>query len=178
MMKLVFAALVLWPVAQDPRELKPGLLGEYFLVGEEIDDFPTPKRLKPHVRKTDPAIDFKDTAEGFAGTELKDYFFVRWTGVIRLPEDGAYRFTLDSDDGSRLLIDGKLVVDNGGLHGMGERHGPPVELKAGNRALKLEFFENERGAGCKLLWTRPAGEKEIVPAGVLFHPKDPDLDKP
>lgn len=169
------AVLLLLP--QDAPGLKPGLLGEYYSIGEEIDDFPALKNRKPAARKIDGTIDFKDTAEGFNGTDLRDYFCVRWTGVIRIPEDGEYLFLLNSDDGSRLKVDGRLAVDNGGLHGMGERAGAPMTLKKGDLPLQLDFFENERGAGCHLLWKPPGGEKAVVPAAALFHAADARLDK-
>jgi len=67
-----------------------------------------------------------------------------------------------------LFIDGKQVVDNGGLHPMEEKSGQ-VDLKAGDHALKLEFFENEGDAGCKFSWQPPGQDKEIVPGAVLSH---------
>lgn len=162
--------LTLLLIPQEKPELRPGLLGEYYSIGEEIDDFPALKGRKPDLRRIDPAIEFKDTAEGFNGAPFKDHFAVHWTGVIRIATEGVYRFTLDSDDGSRLRIDGKLAVDNGGLHGMGERDGGSVVLKAGDHPLVLDYFENERGAGCILMWTPPGDGKAVVPAEVLFHP--------
>jgi len=63
-------------------------------------------------------------------------------------------------------MDGKQVVDNGGLHPMEEKSGE-MELKAGEHELKVEFFENEVDAGCKFSWQPPGKEKEIVPATAL-----------
>lgn len=37
-----------------------------------------------------------------------------WTGWIQAPASGTFTFYLESDDGSRLYIDGVLRVDNGG----------------------------------------------------------------
>src|SRR4029434_6945093 len=37
------------------------------------------------------------TQEGFHGTQLVDFFYVRWTGNINIPKDGRYAFFLESD---------------------------------------------------------------------------------
>ncbi len=47
-----------------------------------------------------------------------DYYGFEFEGFIQIPEDGIYEFMTDSDDGSQLFIDGNLVADNDGLHGM------------------------------------------------------------
>ena len=70
--------------------------------------------------------------------------------------------------GSPVFIDGKQVVDNGGAHGMEEVSGN-LDLTTGNHALKVEFFEKDIDAGCKLSWQSEKIEKQIVPAEVLFH---------
>lgn len=164
-------------VASPPQDdLKPGLLGEYYEIGEEIDDFPSLKGMKPALRRIDRQIDFAVGNGRFGGTPLIDQFFVRWTGVLRVPKQGKYMFYLESDDGSRLLIGGKLVVDNNGLHGMEERSGD-IDLKAGDHDLRVEFYDNFAGAGCRLRWDSGEINREIVPAEALFHRRDKDLDK-
>ncbi len=46
------------------------------------------------------------------------HFGFRYTGYVNVPKPAAYTFWTDSDDGSNLYIDGKLVVDNDGLHSL------------------------------------------------------------
>lgn len=178
---LLAASLLCDAPAQD--DLKPGLLGEYFRIGREIDDFPPLKELEPELVRVDKQVNFESADEAFAETPFADQFAVRWTGVIRIPKDGNYTFHTESDDGSRLLINGKIVVDNGGLHAMEEKGGA-VELKAGDHAILIDFFENGGGAGCKVSWEGPDLPKEIIAAGALFHrksaaaggpPPEPDL---
>lgn len=151
-------------------ELEPGLVGEYFNIGEELSDFPDVKDKKPTKAKVDKDVNIDSTEDGFNGTDLTEQFYVRWTGVIKIEKDGKYKFYTESDDGSRLFIDGKQVVDCGGLHGMEEKDGE-VELKAGNHEIKVDFFENGGGAGCKASWEPAGGAKESIPAKVLFHKK-------
>ena len=82
--------------------------------------------------------------------------------------EGRYTFFVESDDGSRLFIDGKQVLDNGGAHVMEEVAGS-LSLTAGDHALKIEFFEKDIDAGCIFRWKSDKFEKQVVPAGVLFH---------
>jgi len=65
--------------------------------------------------------------------------------VFQVDRDGDYRFTLNSDDGSKLYVDGKLVVDNDGTH-------PPKAVSAGVKLTKgvhkvtVDFFQAGGGA--------------------------------
>jgi putative heme-binding domain-containing protein/fibro-slime domain-containing protein len=113
-------------------------------------------------------VDVAETAGRFPPTRLSDNFCVRYSGVIRCPTQGAYTFYTNSDDGSWLYLDGKLVVDNGGSHAMREREGR-VDLAAGDHELRLDFVEEEGEAGCILSWAFDGRDKEVVPAGALFH---------
>ncbi|MDP2106589.1 MAG: PA14 domain-containing protein, partial [Desulfobulbaceae bacterium] len=108
----------------DTNELVPfatsGLKGEYWNIGHtinnlsEIDFTATPT----HTR-TDSQVSFSD-GDGMSGLGLYDYFAARWTGSIRADVEGDYTFFINSDDGSRLYIDGNLVIDNDGVHGARE----------------------------------------------------------
>ena len=120
--------------------LQPGLLGRYYQLTGSLEDFPQlPAGQKPAVERVDNQINFASTLEAFPGTKLVDNFYISWTGAIRIPKDGGYVFFLESDDGSRLFIDGKQVVDHGGTHDMTEMSGR-AELKAGDHEIKNSVF--------------------------------------
>jgi len=160
--------------ADDASDWKPGLIGEYFAIGTELMDFPSiAAEKKPNITKVDRVINIPHADQSFNDTSLTDQFYIRWTGAIKIEKDGKYTFFTESDDGSRLFIDGKPVVENGGNHGMIEKSGE-VELKAGTHDIKMEFFEDGGGAGCVLKWQPPASEKAVIPANVLFHKKGAD----
>jgi hypothetical protein len=167
---LIAVCLVVACNLTSAAELEPGLGGEYFDLGSNVEDFPKLEGKKPALKRVDKTINFRSTGPTFPGTKLDNHFAIRWTGKIKIPKDGAYTFYLESDDGSRLLIDGKTVVDNGGLHEMQEQQGN-AELKAGEHDLVIDYFENENdgGAGCVLSWKTKGTEKEVVPASALFH---------
>ncbi len=150
-------------------EGEPGLLAEFFRTEEGSEDFPNvPAGKAPDLKRVDKDINVESTQDEWPGTPFKDFFYIRWTGMIRIPAAGAYTFYLESDDGSRMFIDGKQVLDNGGAHAMEEVAGA-MHLTAGSHALKVEYFEKDIDAGCKLRWKSESIEKQIVPASVLFH---------
>jgi hypothetical protein len=167
---LAFSLLVAARYALAGDEPEPGLVCEFFNVGQELNDFPDLKDQKAAKTWIDKEVNVDAGDGAWPNTDLSDYFFIRWTGVIRIEKDGKHKFYTESDDGSRLLIDGKQTVDNGGLHAAEEKNGE-VELSAGDHDLTLEFFENTGEASCKFSWQAPGGLKEIVPAKALFHRK-------
>jgi hypothetical protein len=176
---LALLAAVPSAIGQQPPEdeMKPGLIAEFFNIGKPLQEFPTiAAERKPDLRRVDRLINYEVTADTFPGTDMADHFYVRWFGRIKIPRDGKFTFFTESDDGSRLWIDGKVVVDNGGLHAMEEKSGD-VELKAGDHDLKVELFENDGEVGIKLSWEAPNAAKEILPEGAFIHKKDKDLDK-
>jgi hypothetical protein len=98
-------------------------------------------------------------------------FAARWTGRIDPPASGNYRITTVSDDGVRLWLDGKIVIENWTDHAPTEDHAT-VELVAGRAVnLKLEYYQGGGGATARLRWTRPDGVSETVPAGRLLPPE-------
>jgi hypothetical protein len=97
-------------------------------------------------------------------------FAARWSGRIDPPSSGTYRITTVSDDGVRLWLDGKLVIENWTDHAPTEDHAT-VELAAGRTVeLKLEYYQGGGGAVARLKWTRPDGVTEVVPADRLRLP--------
>ena len=74
----------------------------------------------------------------------KDQFGTRFSGFLQIPKDGEYRFFVSSDDGAKLLINGKLIVDNDGIHPGGFRDNAE-RLKAGAHDLVVEYFEYHGG---------------------------------
>ncbi len=121
-----------------------GLRGEYF-VGTE-------RQGTPKIVRIDPTVDFAWDLAAPAPELPADGFSVRWTGRLTAPQSGRYALALRSDDGARLYLDGKLVVDVWGNH-------PPtlkmteLELVAGRQYdLVLEYFEGIIGATVQLLW--------------------------
>ena len=151
------------------EKLPSGLVGEYFLLPQKLGEADQPPAsLKPFFVRVDGQVNFPEAGQEFYGTKLADNFCVRWTGVLRIEQAGKYSFHTSSDDGSRLYIDGKLVVENWGPHGMTKKSGE-IELEAGDHDIRIAYEEISGSAGCIVGWTPPSGKEEVVPASVLFH---------
>lgn len=84
-----------------------------------------------------------------------DSFGYVFTGFLKVPEAAAYTFALDSDDGSRLTIDGKQILEYDGIHGTGEPRTATVELPAGRLPFRLDYFQGLHGKGLSLSWAGP-----------------------
>lgn len=98
--------------------------------------------------------------QGFPGVADRfEWFAIRYSGGFHLAEAGAYTFRLSSDDGSKLVIDGKLVIDNDGQHPPREMTGR-AELTAGDHTMTLEYFQGPRYEINLQLWVTPPGKPE------------------
>ena len=110
---------------------EPGLQADYYDMENALSKIirTLPADKKPTVSRVEKQVNYESVDEKFAGTDLSVHFFTRWTGLLRIPKDGKYTFYTVSDDGSRVYIDGKQVVDNGGLHAMDEKNSEELDLK-------------------------------------------------
>jgi hypothetical protein len=98
----------------------------------------------------------------------EDGFGLVFEGFVNVPASDIYTLTTTSDDGTRLFVDGQLVVDNDGEHGPLPASGE-IALAPGWHALRLEFFEARGGEALSVEWQRPGRPREPIPAGRLRH---------
>lgn len=108
----------------------------------------------PALVRTDSTIDFDWGAGSPAPGLPADNFSVRWTGSVSL-EAGTYRFATQTDDGVRLWVDGRLVIDQW------REMAPTVSLAdlglaAGLHQVRMEYYEAAGGAVARLSWTKQA----------------------
>lgn len=66
------------------------------------------------------------------------------TGFIRVPEDDIYTFRLMSDDGSTLVINRRMIIDNDGPHSPREMIGQHA-MKAGLHPIEVKYFDYNGG---------------------------------
>ncbi|MCX8093167.1 MAG: glycoside hydrolase family 3 C-terminal domain-containing protein [Candidatus Goldbacteria bacterium] len=90
-----------------------------------------------------------------------DNFSVRWSGFIKPDKTGTYTFLTYTDDGVRLWIDNKLLIDDWTIHPPKLNEGT-IELNAGKiYSLKMEYYESGGGAVCHLKWKTPGKNNNI-----------------
>ena len=95
-------------------------------------------------------------------------FALKYTGYIKIPEAGLYTFYTTSDDGSVIIIDNKLIVNNDGKHAMVENSGN-VMLNTGYHKIELLFFQAGGGMGLDVSIKGPNMEKQIISADILYR---------
>lgn len=95
-------------------------------------------------------------------------FSVRWSGVVTPTRSGDYTFSTLSDDGVRLTLNGRKLINNWAGHGATEDKGAPVHLDAGRAyPLVLEYFQAGGGGTIHLRWQNGTGAPVTVPSGAL-----------
>ncbi len=121
-----------------------GLLAEYFNNIDLSGD--------PVVTRIDPALDFRWTLLPPHPEVNFDFFSVRWTGKLKAPKTGSYKIGLEGNDGYRLYLDGKLIIDNwkkqtyrSTLAGFYFEAGREYDLM-------VEFFESSGSVWLKMVW--------------------------
>ena len=97
-------------------------------------------------------------------------FGLVYNGYIQIDTPGEYRFSTQSDDGSKLFINDKEVVNNDGDHGVKEAAGD-ITLTAGRQKIKVEFFNAAGGYWLDVFYKGPGIAKQLVPANKLFLKK-------
>lgn len=141
--------------------------GDTTVISDYLDNYPgnLPDGAKNAIRLVK-----SGTANKF-GIELRqtdDAFGFLFDGYINAPDDGEYTFFSASDDGSRLFIDGKLVVSNDGDHPADEKSGK-ITLAKGDHAIRLSYYENSGQESLTVSWQGPGFQKQEIPSGVLSH---------
>jgi len=96
-----------------------------------------------------------------------DLFAAEIFGQIEIEQPGQYTFYALSNDGSRLYLDDRLVVNNDGEHGAEERSGV-INLSAGRHRIRAAYFQAGGGMLLKVSYAGPGISKREIPADVLF----------
>lgn len=123
-----------------------GLLGEYFTNVELAGE--------PALRRVDAQVDFRWATGAPAPGFPDDQFSTRWTGSLVATTSGRYSLSLSSNDGGRLYLDDRLLVDLWADHAT-LTGAAVVELKAGEpRRLRVEHYESRGHADARLGWRR------------------------
>lgn len=158
------------PTAADIPPQEPGVTLRVFDTQVPLSKLCTLKPGQtPNHDKLMPTVDWSTTGDfgGFA-----DNFSAVVSGYLVIPDDGSYTFRLTSDDGSRLTIADRTVVDHDGLHGAEPKDGS-VQLTAGSHPFRIDYFERGGDQRLTLAWKPPsAGDFSVVPTEALSTDAD------
>jgi PA14 domain len=123
-----------------------GLEGRLYLLKPDTEFLPSLQRRKPigTLYTTTLNIPARSFTSGFPGvTDRFEWFAIEYTGKFWVSNEGEYGFNLLSDDGSKLWIDGKEVIDNDGIHPPREEAASAI-LSRGSHTLRLAYFQGPR----------------------------------
>ena len=140
-----------------------GLNAEYF----NNSDFTTSA-----VTRTDAAINF-DWQNGQPAGEVEGTTWsARWTGQIEAQKTGTHTFYAVADDGVRVTIDGKTVIDHWvGITGLTGSAG--IDMKAGQKYdITVEYHQEDGPGAVQLQWAVGTEAREVVPTSALYTGKE------
>ncbi len=98
----------------------------------------------------------------------EEEFGVVFKGFVEIEKAGEYTFFINSDDGSKLFLNGDLLIDNDGLHGDQEK-GAKIQLSSGRHAIEAQMFEAGGGQALGISYEGPNIPKQSIPPHRLFR---------
>lgn len=136
----------------------PGLQYSYYEgVWGQLPDFSTLKPLDQGFTKSIGLTMKKQNAD----------FGILFKGYLKVPETSVYQFFLSSNDGSRMIISGK-TLSNDGLHGMEEKS-MDIALAKGMHPIEIQYFQAGGGNGLNLEWKRKGTDRTVIDPSCLLR---------
>jgi len=146
-------------VAWTTGYLSGGLKGKYY-DNKDFSDY-----MFSYV---DPIVNYDWSSYPPDGRMGSDTFSVSWTGKIRIDWSSTYTFYVVTDDGSRLWVNGQLIIDKWYDQGATE-HSYSMTLSPGYYDIRYDYYENGGLAVAKLLWSSPSIPKQAIPSSNLYY---------
>ncbi|MDO8490022.1 MAG: choice-of-anchor D domain-containing protein [bacterium] len=142
-----------------------GLTGEYFADTAGSDLI---------IRRKDQTVNF-NWKEATPDPDIPvDGFSVRWYGYVEPRYSGEYTITVKTDDGVRVWMDGKKIIDDWNARPTKE-NSALISMQAGEKhKITMSYYEESGGARAHLYWTTPFGVREIIPQTQLYPMDVPD----
>ena len=146
------------PAASKVKNLNPGGFHYTYYEGK-WDRLPDFSKLKP--------VQSGLTDTGFNINKLPrtNNFALLVNGWLQVKQDGYYFFVLVSDDGSKLYINNRLLINHDGLHSNDGGKSYILPLQKGFYPIKVEYFQKDGGSDLKLLYLTPgmSDVKQFIP---------------
>lgn len=140
-----------------------GIPYKYYQFKEEMNNVDSIAKLTPVSTGIASVIDLSKS------TREENYAFI-FEGYVKVPADDSYVFSINSDDGSKLVIDDKIDVLNDGYHAEEEVE-KEVKLAAGFHKVKVYFWQGGAEYALSVSWRSSKIAKTSLPSTVLFYEK-------
>ena len=154
--------------SKSANSLQAGLKGEYF-------DGPNFERKV--MTRIDPQVDFNWNWQSPGPGVPREYFSVRWTGKLYTPTSGKYRFSATVDDGVRVWVNGKKVIDEWRKQDDSNFVGEITLNGHQLYDLRIEYYNDWKGSVISVFWESPEDRRLFsftstprspIPAKYLF----------
>ncbi|MEY2409428.1 MAG: hyaluronate lyase, partial [Verrucomicrobiota bacterium] len=143
----------------EPQGRGTGLLGEYY-TAQDLTGLA--------LLRTDSTVNFNWSTSAPVAQLTADHFSVRWTGKLQARHAGTHLFHTVSDEGVRLWVDGRLLIDHWNAHTLDEDSGSIPLLPGRYYDIVMEHYEDTGDAAAQLYWTQPGVPREIIPQSQLY----------
>jgi hypothetical protein len=151
--------------------------GDVYHLPTGASKLPNFEKLKPvgTIYTAELNVSPRDFKEGFPGvTDRIEWFSIDYRGKFWVDKPGSYEFLLNSDDGSRLYIDDRRVIDNDGIHQPETAYGG-AKLSFGIHSIRVSYFQGPRYALALMLAVAPPGGPwRIFNTNEFKPPPNPD----
>ncbi|MHA9740184.1 PA14 domain-containing protein [Robinsoniella peoriensis] len=161
-------------------DMETGLFGEIFNTegyrGGSIELFNFENKTGEQIFPSLSGQNLRPVFDKYNGNKGDEQFATaRFTGKINVEKAGDYKFFGWGDDGFRIWIDGKMVIDFWVQEWEKEQTSKEVALSEGLHDIKIEYLQGWGGAVLKLSWESINANiaKEVIPEKVFYHVKTP-----
>lgn len=150
----------------------PGLAVEYLHVKvRHVDEVEQAGKGKPG--EPLPALDYNSGDDLVLTSDSADEIGARITGLMHFPKAGTYILTIQSNDGVRMKLDNRVVIEDPGVHS--DQYSDYVDVvidQPGWYPLYVVYFERKGTSTLELYWQPPgASGFELVPPEAFRHVK-------
>ncbi|MHC4322915.1 MAG: PA14 domain-containing protein [Planctomycetota bacterium] len=132
---------------------------------------------EPALSRIDPQIDFNWGSSTTRGVNSPaeninvDEFSARWSGELEVDVTDTYIFRINANNGFRLWLDGRLIIDFWDNPTTDSLESEPIELIGGSfYNIRMEYYEGVGTAVAQLYWENSVRVRQIIPQAALSPP--------
>jgi hypothetical protein len=140
---------------------------------------------EPALTRVDPQIDFSwgnSTTRGVNSPAQNinvDNFSARWSGVLEVDVTDTYIFRISANNGFRLWLDDRLIIDYWDNPTTSSLESEPIKLTGGTTCnIRMEYFEGSDTAVARLFWENSVRPMQIIPQAALSLPAKASYPSP
>lgn len=151
----------------DSIPISNGFMGRLYLLREGIDSLPRFDTMEPvgvPVYAASLNIADRDWSAGFPGfRQRNEWFGIDYKGEFKVTRDGVYAFRLVSDDGARLYIGNRLLIDEDGTHPSYSKSASIPLHPDSTYPIEVQYYQGPRyRLALQLFWTKAGDSLEQV----------------